>query len=184
MLVSLVGIKHSGKSTIGKLLAKELSCNFIDTDYQIEKSEGKSVREIFKTQGKDFFMKLEAKACLDIINSTNLKNRNLIISTGGGFCDNKEAVCILKEHTTLVFLDVSFDTILKRIEENSKQRGSFPPYLDSNNPKESFKPIYEQRRNFYKKIATITIFEKTDSGDSSFKTQNAIVKEIIQKIAF
>ena len=79
--IILLGIKHSGKSTQGKLLAKELNCPCLDVDDAIAKLFKKTAREIYTEKGPMGFMYAEEVACQKI--AETYKNRQIIISTGG-----------------------------------------------------------------------------------------------------
>ena len=79
-----LGMMGAGKSSIGLLVAKKLKLNFIDIDLEIEKTFGKSIKEIFKTKGENFFRELEEKITLK-----KLKFNSTIISLGGGAFMNK-----------------------------------------------------------------------------------------------
>ena len=84
----------AGKSSIGLLVAKKLKLNFIDIDLEIEKTLGKSIKEIFKTKGENFFRELEEKITLK-----KLKFNSTIISLGGGAFMNKNIRTeVLKNH--------------------------------------------------------------------------------------
>ncbi|MBO5400410.1 MAG: AAA family ATPase, partial [Spirochaetaceae bacterium] len=65
-MIILCGIKHCGKSTIGKNLAEKLNFTFVDVDEEIEKIAGKSCRDLYLQDVKEAFMKAEAKACKNI----------------------------------------------------------------------------------------------------------------------
>ena len=79
MNIYLIGMPGTGKTTIGKLLAKKLSYEFVDLDHQIEKDALMFIDEIFEQYGEKFFRELETKALKEVSTGTNK-----IISTGGG----------------------------------------------------------------------------------------------------
>lgn len=79
MKIFLVGFMGSGKSTLGKKLCEEMDVPFIDIDTKIEDSEGKSVSEIFRERGEEYFRKLESEAL-----RKTARTRNAVIATGGG----------------------------------------------------------------------------------------------------
>ena len=82
--ITLCGMMGSGKSIIGKILAKKINYNFIDIDQLIEKKTNKPIINIFKEKGEDYFRDLEEKITVKI-----LKNKKTIISLGGGAIVNK-----------------------------------------------------------------------------------------------
>ena len=75
----MLGMPSSGKSTLGRQLAKELNYDFIDLDKKIEISEGKKINEIFTLEGEDYFRKLETEQLKKIE-----ANNRLVIANGGG----------------------------------------------------------------------------------------------------
>ena len=81
----------SGKSSIGKLIAKKINYNFIDTDILIEKKENKSINQIFAENGEEYFRALEKKITLNCLN-----NKKTIISLGGGTILNKDIRLAIK----------------------------------------------------------------------------------------
>ena len=85
MRVILIGFMGVGKTSVGKRLAKKLNFDFIDTDYEIELVEKKSISKIFEQDGEKYFRKLENNLLKDLV-----KNDNIVISTGGGIITTKE----------------------------------------------------------------------------------------------
>ena len=79
MVVTLIGYRGCGKSSVGPLLALRLGCNCVDSDDQIEARAGKSIRDIFATDGVDAFRKLETDVLADLI-----QQENIVIAAGGG----------------------------------------------------------------------------------------------------
>ena len=92
MNIFLVGPMGSGKSSLGKKLAKSLDKKFIDTDKEIEKKESKTISEIFENNGETYFREKEKELLLNIPNSLNM-----VIATGGGIVTDQENRKKLKE---------------------------------------------------------------------------------------
>jgi len=142
--IILTGFMGSGKSTIGRILAKELNTYFLDTDSLIETFENKSISEIFNTQGEEKFRKME-RYCFNWIKKDV---RNTIISVGGGF---PIFIPEIKEAGIVIYLKVEFENILKRMnEEEIKKR---PLFKDINKAKE----LFEKRNKIYEKLADYII---------------------------
>src|SRR5699024_10701722 len=112
MRVILIGFMGVGKTSVGKRLAKKLNFDFIDTDYEIELVEKKSISKIFEQDGEKYFRKLENNLLKDLV-----KNDNIVISTGGGIITTKENFDILKHEKNVIFLDGS----IKRSEEHTSE---------------------------------------------------------------
>ena len=111
----LTGMMGVGKSTIGKILAKKLSFNFVDIDKLIEKRERCSINVIFKIKGEDFFRKLENKITLE-----ELKKQESVISLGGGAFLNKSIRIRTKKTSISFWLDVNIDILMKRLKNSQK----------------------------------------------------------------
>jgi len=170
--IILLGIKHSGKSTVGKALAKKTSFSFYDVDSVIEEKNGLSVRALYLERGENGFKTAETAAVRSILESVHSANQQgkCIISTGGGICCNPDAVSLLKEHGLFVFLDVSEEVSVSRIIENSRKSGSYPAYISRHNPKneqdvkEIYHSFYLERVLLYQNLADISI--KVDTGSN------------------
>ncbi len=135
----------SGKSTLGRQLAKRLDYQFIDMDDLIINQELSSVFEIFKYKGEDYFRQVESKVLKGI-----KPNQKLIIATGGGvpcFFDNMD---FIKANGTSIFLNVQPEDLLKRIQ---KSEGNNRPLIDKRKTNEillnELRERYENRLKFY-----------------------------------
>tara|TARA_B100000963_G_C22570580_1_gene645870 strand:- start:943 stop:1437 length:495 start_codon:yes stop_codon:yes gene_type:complete len=128
-----------GKSSIGKILAKKLNYNFIDVDKLIEAKEGVSINLIFKNKNENYFRKIESDITL-----SELKNRNSVISLGGGAFINNIIRKNVKKFSISFWLDVPLDELVKRLKKN-KQR----PLLFKKNINETVKRIYFERKKIY-----------------------------------
>ena len=128
-----------GKSTIGKILAKKLSYNFIDIDKLIEAKEGSSINSIFKNKRESYFRKIENDITLG-----ELKKDNSVISLGGGAFINNAIRKSAKKMSLCFWLDVPLDKLIKRLN-NSKQR----PLLFKKNINQTIKKIYFERKKIY-----------------------------------
>ena len=128
----LVGMMGTGKSTIGKEVAKKLKIEFIDTDALIEDDANLSIAEIFKKNGEKHFRELEEKIFLKIKN-----DKEKIISVGGGaFINDVIRKKILKEYLS-IWLNMDEDLTISRIKRNAKKR----PMVDQNNIEKSIKNL-------------------------------------------
>tara|TARA_A100001015_G_scaffold42979_1_gene47130 strand:+ start:3665 stop:4195 length:531 start_codon:yes stop_codon:yes gene_type:complete len=137
--VCLIGLMGSGKTVIGKELSRILKLNFIDTDYEIEKNIGKSIKIIFEEHGETFFRNIEEEICLKV-----LEKRNSILSLGGGSILNTKIRNSIKSNSYSIFINVDLDIILKRLG-NSKKR----PLLNNENREEVLKNLYSERIKYY-----------------------------------
>ena len=135
----LTGMMGVGKSTIGKKLAIKLKAKFIDIDKVIEKSEKKSIKEIFDLKGEDYFRKIEKKIALQ-----ELKKINKVVALGGGAFMNKYIRKEVEVSAVSFWLDLNLKSLSKRLE-NSKKR----PLLYQGNLSEIINKIYLERKKFY-----------------------------------
>ncbi len=135
----LTGMMGVGKSTIGKNLAKKLSCDFRDIDELIELHEGVPISTIFKNKGEQYFRNLEKKITLN-----ELKKQKLVIALGGGAFLQNSIRNQIKISGVSFWLDVNLDVILSRLI-NSKKR----PLLFKKNLNDTVKKIYLERKNIY-----------------------------------
>lgn len=176
--IILLGIKHSGKSTQGILLSKKLNCPCIDLDDKITELTGKTPREIYTQQGAAGFMQAEENACQKVVEE--FKNKKIIISTGGGICDNAPALEILSQFGTFIFLkapeEVSITRILNKTEQLSDGTWkNLPAYISNKNPKTEkeirtiFHDFYIKRTEIYSKIADKTVDLQNDSKENNLK---------------
>jgi shikimate kinase len=120
MNLVLLGYMASGKSKIGKELAKIMSYDFLDLDTVIENGENKSINTIFKTYGELYFRKLEKEYLKSVINSS----KNSIISLGGGTPCYFDTMSSLTTNTSLktVYLNVSIPVLVARLKNEKSKR--------------------------------------------------------------
>lgn len=167
MNIILCGFMGSGKSTIGKILAKRLNVGFIDLDHYITQKRGMSIPYIFEKFGEENFRKSETQAAKNI---SLLDNH--IIALGGGTVVNPENAEILKQSGKIIMLDISAETVLSRLK-NDKSR----PLLNTDDKLATIKSMLNKRLPFYKNAADYII--KVDN-----KSSNEIADEIIKLINF
>ena len=98
--IVLIGMMGSGKTTVGKLLARRLRRLFVDTDALIEEREGRSIPDIFARDGEDAFRALELEVSRELSGG-----RGLVIACGGGLPTQEEAIRPLKENGLVFWLD-------------------------------------------------------------------------------
>ena len=143
--IFLIGMPSSGKSTLGRQLAKRLDYQFIDMDDLIVNQEISTISEIFKYKGEDYFRQVESKILKGI-----KPNQKLLIATGGGvpcFFDNMD---FIKANGTSIFLNVQPEDLLKRIQKSEVNNR---PLIDKKKSNEELlnelKERYEYRLKFY-----------------------------------
>lgn len=145
MKIVLVGYMASGKSTIGRLLARQLGATFIDLDEYIEEHQQKSIKNIFSEKGEIFFRKLEHQMLLQVLEN----EEHLVLSTGGGTpCYGNNMTTILQESDHSIYLNLSIPGLVERISREKENRPLVKNIPDGDLPEFIGKHLFE-RRPFY-----------------------------------
>lgn len=153
----------SGKTTIGKMLSKEMKRTFIDTDLFIEQNENKTINELF-LDGEKSFRLLETKYIEEIS-----ENENAIISTGGGIVTSDLNMSFFKDDL-VIFINRNIEDIAKDIDTSNR------PLL-KDNPAETLLKIYNEREQLYKKYADIEIINDKNIDDIVIQIINISTNE-------
>jgi shikimate kinase len=145
----------SGKSTIGRQIANELSMTFVDLDQEIEIQEGELIKDIFSTKGETYFRQVES----DVLKMWCDSEKEFVLATGGGAPCFHNGIEVIKKAGLSIFLDVPVKELARRVEKNSDR-----PLLVVSDDIESRKNQLEQKldgirsnRLQYYKQASITI---------------------------
>lgn len=141
--IVLIGMTGSGKSTIGRELAKRLTLSFIDMDAYIEEKAGKSIPEIFE-EGEAVFRSMETEACRELAEATNS-----VISTGGGAVVKAENHKWLRQAGKVIWIDRPINLIASDIETAHR------PLLKQGVDK--LYQLYDERQHLYAKLADLTV---------------------------
>lgn len=183
--IVLMGIKHCGKSTQGKLISQKLGLPFYDTDDVITELTGKTPREIYSEKGQEGFIEAEMQACLHVKKMTDGISQ-AVIATGGGVCNNPKAVEVLKSFGTLVFLVVEEKIASSRVLREIKKEAdgtlsNMPAYIAKKNPRTIsecgaiFHDFFVEREEIYRNIADISI---DVSGSSKGENADRIISAV------
>jgi shikimate kinase len=148
--IVLIGMPGVGKSTVGVILAKVLGYQFIDSDLLIQQQEGKLLREIIAERGTDGFIEVENR-----VNASVTAHRT-VIATGGSAVYGREAMAHLREIGTIVYLEVAFKPLEKRLAD-IRSRGVVL------REGQNLHDLYLERTPLYEKYADIRI-EQTGLG--------------------
>lgn len=142
--LTLIGMPGAGKSTIGIILAKNLSLGFIDTDVLIQINRQKSLQQILDESGHLGLRAVEEEEILKLNVSRH------VIATGGSAAYSDKAMTHLKAMSMIVFLEVSFHEIERRIR-NFNSRGI------AKAEHQTFRELYDERQVLYRKYAELTV---------------------------
>ena len=171
MKIVLVGYMGSGKTTIGKILAKDLNIKFLDLDDYIEESESKSIKTIFEERGEIYFRKLEFQYLEQIL----ALEQDFVLSTGGGTpCYGNNMKTILEASANVFYIKVSIAELVDRLANQKETR----PLIKNINSGELYEFIGKHlfERSFYYNQAFHTITaDKKNSEKLSAEIQEALV---------
>lgn len=167
MNIILTGLRGSGKSGVGKYMAKKLGWNFIDTDCEIENKEGMPISKIVELHGWEYFRAKENEIAKKIATRDQC-----IISTGGGMIIDRENEKILKKNGKIIYLYVNPEICAARIKKKSNR----PPITNAQTIEEEMQQIYVERNGRYCKSAFM-VFERTDDRK---KDAEEIVKALFE----
>jgi shikimate kinase len=146
--IALIGFMGTGKTVVGKLLAKKLGKDFIEMDTLIEKKAGRSIPEIFRQDGETGFRQLEIEVTKSIAG-----RKNAVIACGGGIVLNTINIDRLRQECVIVCLMASLSVILKRTSADKEER----PLLAVADRLRQIKQLLEFRQPFYERAADITV---------------------------
>jgi len=163
--VFLVGAMGSGKTSVGRQLARELGMDFIDSDEEIEKSTGVDIRFIFEKEGESLFRERE-KAIIS--NLTQMEN--LVLATGGGSILDAKNRQLLNTNGIVVYLETSVKQQLLRTQK-SKTR----PLLVGKNPEAVLTRLMASRGPLYEQVAHFSV-------NTEKKRLAVVVNEIKKKL--
>jgi shikimate kinase len=163
--IILIGPPGAGKTSVGKALAKKLALNFTDSDRVIEERSGKSISEIFLTEGEPAFRQMEREAVIEL-----LEKGDGVIALGGGSVMDLEVSKRLMPMLNVVFLDVSISNAAPRVGFNRDR-----PLL-LGNPRQQWIALMEKRRSTYESLSKARV--STDN-----KKPSQVVEVILKELA-
>ncbi|RCJ22168.1 shikimate kinase [Nostoc sp. ATCC 43529] len=160
----LIGMMGVGKTTVGRLLAKQLGYGFVDTDDVIAQAAGKSINQIFAQEGEAVFRQLESDVLSQVCAFTKLT-----IATGGGIVLRRENWSYL-HHGLIVWLDAPVELIYSRLAEDTTR-----PLLQDVDPQEKLRSLLEQRQRLYSQAdLQITVEERETPEEIATRILEAI----------
>lgn len=146
MIIFLIGMPGSGKTTIGKELAKQTGSVFIDSDIYIIEKEKLGIPQIFKTKGEDYFRKAETSALKDIIE----RSKKAVVAVGGGTPCFNNNMDVMMKGGKVIYLKASLDELTKRIETDDNERPLFSKHK-GHKLKEKIASMLDHREKYYAK---------------------------------
>lgn len=160
----LIGLPGSGKSTIGRRLAKALDCPLLDTDTAIEERTGRTIADIFATEGESGFRRIEQ----DVVCAA-LRDHDGILSLGGGAITTPAVREALVGHT-VVYLEITAAEGIRRTSGSAVR-----PLLAGPDRAEKYRELMSQRAPLYRRVATIRI-------NTNRRNPGAVVRHIVGRL--
>lgn len=160
----LVGLPGSGKSTIGRRLAKALGVGLLDTDVAIEQRTGRSIADIFATDGEQEFRRIEE----DVVRAA-LADHDGVLSLGGGAATSPGVRAALAGHT-VVYLEISAAEGVRRTGGNTVR-----PLLAGPDRAEKYRALMAKRAPLYRRVATMRV-------DTNRRNPGAVVRHILSRL--
>lgn len=145
--IFLIGLMGSGKTTVGRILARKLNMRFVDSDHEIEVRTGASVSMIFEIEGEASFRQREAEVIQDLV-----RRNDIVLATGGGVVLDAGSRALLAAHGTVVYLRASVNSILQRTAHDRNR-----PLLQTDDPRQRIEELARQREPLYNEIADIVV---------------------------
>ncbi|SFU95736.1 3-dehydroquinate synthase [Pseudoduganella namucuonensis] len=137
----------AGKTTIGRLLARKLGLQFVDSDHEIEARTGASIPWIFEIEGEPSFRRREAEVIRDLT-----AQQGIVLATGGGAILDPDSRALLRERGTVIYLRASVSSILQRTAHDKNR-----PLLQTADPRKKLEELMLQREPLYEEMAHIVI---------------------------
>lgn len=148
MHVALVGLPGSGKTTVGRAVARYFGLDFVDTDAVIEQQLGCTIGQYFETHGENAFREVESQI-LERVLQNNIAS---LISTGGGAILRPQNRKILRAQSTVFYLKANPDDIAKRLHNDTTR-----PLLQGHQTATRLQELLQQRGPLYEEVAHFTL---------------------------
>jgi len=148
MNIVLIGMRGSGKTTVGKILAQKLGREFIEMDELITRKAGFGIPEIVEKQGWEKFREIEEEVTGEAAGRDNIIN-----ASGGGVVTRENNIIKLKKSGVLVWLQADIDTLVNRIGEDAER----PPLVEGRSRREDMEITLKERKPLYQQAADLTI---------------------------
>ena len=169
MIITLVGYRGTGKSTIAAALAGRLGWDAVDADFEIERRAGRSIRDIFESGGETAFRTAERQVMADL-----LAGHRHVIAAGGGAVLDADTRREMTAAGPVVWLRASLETILARLAADASTRDRRPSLTDKD-PRAEVESLLARREPLYREVATCTV-------DTDGRTPEAIVAEVWERL--
>jgi len=146
----LVGFMGTGKSTVGRQVARQLGFEFLDSDHEIERAQGKPVSQIFAEQGEPSFRAME-RAFIE----EGHPRQSCVVSCGGGLVVPPGMLELLRSRGVIICLHAPIETILQRTMQATHR-----PLLEVENREQRLRELFAQRESLYRRTGTMVLTDK------------------------
>ena len=163
--IVLVGPMGAGKSTIGRLVSKQLDIPFKDSDHVIEARCGADIPWIFDVEGEEGFRQRETAVLQDM-----MMESSLVLATGGGIILREENRLLLKQADVVIYLCADVEHLVRRTEKDKKR-----PLLQVADPRQKIIDLLAERDPLYREVATHVVTTDT-------RSPKLVAKEIANEI--
>jgi shikimate kinase / 3-dehydroquinate synthase len=160
MVAVLVGFMGAGKTTVGHILAERLGQPFVDSDVLIEQRLGRSIRDIFRTEGEAYFRDLEHTTVAELV-----RGEESVIALGGGAVEDPRTRAVLR-NARVIYLRVDYKEALARVQGDEYRPMLHRPDLDE---------VYRRRLPVYENLSVLTI-------DTDGRRPDAIAREVLAEL--
>ena len=157
--IFLIGLMGAGKTTIGRHLARNLGCEFFDSDHEIERRTGADIPWIFDIEGEQGFRERE-RAVIDDLT----QRQGIVLATGGGAVLDAENRRNLTARGLVIYLRASVKRLLRRTEKDKNR-----PLLQTANPGQRLQQLYDERDPLYREIADFIVDTDNRNVSNSVK---------------
>ena len=161
MNIYLVGFMGTGKSSVGRELAKQKGWNFVDLDELIELKQQRRIVDIFAKEGEPYFRKIEKKILKQVTTQ-----KKFVVACGGGVVLDPGNIKLMKKTGILICLSATCQTILKRVSTSTHR-----PILNVAKPRERIELLLKMRAPYYMQ------------ADKTVDTSGSSIKQVVAKIS-
>jgi shikimate kinase len=169
MILTLIGYRATGKTTLAELLARRLGWEWVDADVEIERRAGKSIAQIFAEDGEPAFRDLESQGIADLC-----RRDRLVLAAGGGAPMREENRLTIRQSGKVVWLTARPETILKRMSGDAAT-AERRPSLTGHAPLEEIVQLLARREPMYRETADFTV-------DTENRTPQELTAEILDRL--
>jgi shikimate kinase len=163
--IVLIGLRGTGKTTVGRLLAEKLSLPFCDADVELEARAGKSIREIFETDGEAHFRDLESEILQEL-----LQRGSAVVAAGGGVVLRETNRQCLRAAQRVIWLTADADTLWQRLQSDDATWARRPNLIAGG--RTEIEELLRQRESLYRACADLNV-------NTAGRSPGEIVDEIL-----